>query len=469
VRQFWKTGLALLVLVGLGLYIWRFEWGQEIPSEVKETILAVDEDKAVEITIESSEADTIRLVRAEGSWRVAAPFEAPADGTAVDSLLTPLGKLEAEEVVVETADDLAQYGLDAPSRRVSVVADGEDAPLVVEFGGTAPGASAVYARTTSSPRVFTVASWIEGTFDKKPFDLRDRDILHVKRGDVRTLEIEGPEGGYSLAKTDAGDWAFTKPIETRAGRWKVDGLLGTLENLRMESVAAEPAESLRPYGLHRPKRSVHLVLSDGTTRTLEIGSLAGEEDEGKYHAREKDASLVAVIPGAIVTDLEKGMDELRANKLLEVATYDTKGFDVTTGDVTRTYEKSTVEDEDGLDKTQWRRISPDEVELETTEVVDALFDLGGVEIAKFEDHPKDLATYGLETPLLRVEVRAKTDSWVELGEKGGVYFARRNADAAVLELEAEKTAELIETLEALAEQPTEEPSQESPDEPADQP
>jgi hypothetical protein len=470
VKQFWKTGLALLVLVGLGLYIWRYEWGQEIPSdEAKETILAVDEGKAAEITIESSEADPIHLVKDEGSWRVSAPFEAPADDSAVDSILTRLEKLEAEEVVVEATDDVAQYGLEAPSRTVSVVVDGEEAPLVVEFGDTAPGGSAIYARTPSSPRIFTVASYVESSFDKKPFDLRDRDILHVKRGDVRTLEVKGPEGNYALARTDAGDWAFTKPLATRAGRWSVDGLLGTLENLRMESVAAEPAESLRRYGLDRPERSVHLVLSDGTTRTLEIGGPAGEEDDGKYHAREKGSSLVAVVPGAIVTDLEKGMDELRAKKLLEVATYDTRGFDVVSGDTTRTYEKSTVEGEDGLDKTQWRRTSPDEAELETTEVEDALFELGGVEIAEFEDGPGDPASYGLEAPLLRVEVRAKGDSWVELGEKDGVYFARRNADAAVLELEPAKAAELIETLEALANLPVEEPSEESAEEPTEEP
>jgi hypothetical protein len=470
VKQFWKTGLALLVLVGLGLYIWRFEWGQEIPSdEAKEIILAVDEEKASEITIASTGADTIRLVKDEDAWRVAAPFEAPADGTAVDSILTRLGKLEAEEVVVETTNDVAQYGLDAPSRTVSVVVEGEDAPLVVEFGGTAPGASAVYARTPSSPRIFTVASYVESSFDKKPFDLRDRDILHVERGDVRALEIKGPEGDYALTKTDTGDWAFTKPIATRAGRWKVDGLLGTLENLRMESVAAEPAESLRPFGLDRPKRSVHIVLSDGTTRTLEIGSPAGEEDEGKYHVREQSTSLVAVVPGAIVTDLEKGMGELRAKKLLEVATYDTRGFDVVTDGTTRTYEKSTTEDEDGLDKTQWKRTSPDEADLETTEVEDALFELGGVEIAKFEDEPADLAAHGLEAPLLRVEVRAKGDSWAEVGEKDGVYYARRNADAAVLELEPEKAAELVETFEALAERPAKELSEELTDEPADEP
>ncbi len=456
-KQFWKTGLALLVLVGLALYIWQYEWGQEIgPDEPKETILSVEKDRATAISIESIDAETIRLSKVDGSWQVASPFEAPADESAVGSILNSLEGLEADEVVVEEADDVAQYGLESPSRSVSVTLEGDAEPVVIEFGNTSPGGSAVYARTPSSPRIFTVASYVESSFDKKPFDLRDRDLLHAERGDVRTIEVEGPEGDYTLTRTDAGEWAFTEPVATRAGRWSVDGLLGTLENLRMESVAEEVAESLEPYGLDQPKRSVRLVLADGSTRTLEIGSPAGDEDDGKFHAREKRSSLVAIVPGAIVADLEKGMGELRAKKLLEVATYDTEGFDVVSDGTTKTYEKGTIEDEDGLDKTQWKRTSPDQAELGTTTVEDVLFKMGGVEVQEFLDQP-DLAAYGLEAPVVRVTVRAKSDSWIELGEKDGDYYARRSGDDAVLKLEPTKAAELLEALEELHAAHPEEP------------
>jgi UDP-N-acetylmuramyl pentapeptide synthase len=40
-----------------------------------------------------------------------------------------------------------------------------------------------------------------------------------------------------LAKDDTGEWAFVAPLKTRAGRWSVDGLVGTLESLRMDEVA----------------------------------------------------------------------------------------------------------------------------------------------------------------------------------------------------------------------------------------
>jgi hypothetical protein len=450
VKEFWKTGLGIVIVVALGVYIWRYEWGQEVPSgERKETIVAVDGEKAKEISLESRDGETIRLVKDEATWRVTSPFQAPADSSEVSSLLTRLSKLEADEVVVDTTEDLAQYGLEKPSRTVSVVVEGQEEPLVVQFGDTTPGGSAVYARTPSSPRVFSVASYVESSFDKKPFDLRDRDVLHVKRDDVRTLDVRGPEGRYALTRTDAGDWAFTKPLHTRAGRWAVDGLLGTLENLRMESVAAEAAQTLAPFGLDRPTRSVELVLADGTTRTLEIGSRSGEGDEGGYHVREKGSSLVAVVPGAIVTDLEKGMDGLRAKKLLEVATYDTEGFDVTAAGTTWTYTKSPKEGEKGLAETQWKRTAPTEKEFETTRIEDVLFDLGGVEVAAFLDEPDDLSTYGLEPPLVRVDVRAKGESWVEIGKKGEDYFARRDGDDAVLELDHKKAAELVDALEKL--------------------
>jgi hypothetical protein len=312
---------------------------------------------------------------------------------------------------------------------------------------------------------------VEGTFDKKPFDLRDRDLLHVKRDDVRSLEISGPEGSYALARTDAGEWAFTKPVATRAGRWSVDGLLGSVENLRMDSVAAEAATDLAAFGLEKPARTVSLVLKDGSTRTLEIGAGApdptatpspspspspakkGEKPEPpkptKYYVRQAGTGLVAVVPATLADDLAKGMGELRAKRLLEVATYETEGFEVVAGGTKKTYAKSTTKDKDGLDKTQWRRTAPDAKDLETAKVEDALFKMGGVEASEFVDQPAAPAAYGLDAPVLKVTVKAKGESWIEVGKKDGGTYARRNNDAAVLKLDPAKAEELLKAFSEL--------------------
>lgn len=465
--EFWKTGVLLLVLAGTFSYIWFVERKQEPKPEgerEKITVLAVDKAKAKEITLATAGGETLRLVKEGQAWKVVAPFAAPADTSAVESILTSLEKLEADEVVVEQASSLSEYGLDQPSRTVSAVVEG--ATLSVQFGAKSPDGASVYARTPSASRVYLVPQWVEGGFDKKPFDLRDRDLLHVKRDDVRSLEVTGPESSYALARTDAGEWAFTKPVATRAGRWSVDGLLGTIENLRMESVASDGATAAKPFGLDPPARAVTLVLKDGGTRTLEIGAGApdpaaspapspspGQKAEKpkptKYYARQKGTGLVAVVPATLADDLSKGMGELRAKRLLEVATYETEGFEVVAGGAKKAYAKSTTKDKDGFDKTQWKRTAPDAKDLETTKVEDALFKMGGVEVAEFVDQPRALAAYGLDAPVLKVTVKAKGESWIEVGKKDGVVYARRSNDAAVLKLDPTKADELLKAFAEL--------------------
>jgi len=473
--EFWKTGVLLLVLAGLGSYIWFVERKQEPKPEgerAKVTVLAVDKAKAKEISLAAAGGETIRLVKEGAGWKVTSPFTAPADTSAVESILTSLEKLEADEVVVEQAANPAEFGLDKPSRTITAVVEGAPASLSVEFGAKAPDGSSVYARAAGTPKVYLVPSWVEGSFDKKPFDLRDRDLLHVKRDDVRSIEIAGPEGGYALARTDAGEWAFTKPVATRAGRWSVDGLLGTVENLRMDSVAADAATDLKAFGLDSPARAVSLVLKDGSTRTLEIGagapdptatpspspSPAAKGDKPKppekpkptkYYARQAGTGLVAVVPATLADDLAKGMGELRAKRLLEIATYETEGFEAVAGGTKKAYAKSTTKDKDGFDKTQWKRTAPDAKDLETTKVEDALFKMGGVEVSEFVDRPADAATYGLDAPVLKVTVKAKGESWIEVAKKDGSVYARRSGDSAVLKLDPAKAEELIKAFSEL--------------------
>jgi hypothetical protein len=437
-------------------------------------VAAVDKAKATALSITAA-GQTIEVVKEAGAWKVKAPFAAPADASAVDSLLTSLEKLQADEVVADQPGDLGPFGLATPSRTVSARVEGAKDPVVVQFGAKSPDGSSLYAKTAASPRVYLVASWIDGTFDKKPFDLRDRDLLHVKRDEVRQLEVAGPEGGYSLARTDGGDWAFTKPVATRAGRWGVDGLLGTIESLRMESVAAESAteaKELARFGLDAPRRTVTLVTKDGQTRTLEIGAGIVEPSATptpspspaakgakpakpepakptKYNVRQKGSGLVAVVPATLVDDLAKGMGELRAKRLYEIATYETEGFEVVQGAGKKTYAKTTTKGKDGFDKTQWKRTAPETKDLDTAKVEDALFKMGGVEVSEFVDQPAPPATYGLDAPLLKVTVKAKGEATVEVGQKAGVYWARRSHDSAVLKLDSAKAEELVKAFAGL--------------------
>ena len=441
--------VVLAVALGLGAYLYFVESKKEVkPDEKpKEKVFTLESAKVKELDLSS--ADHIHLVKEGSAWRMTQPGPAPADATEVESVLTSLAGLELDEVVGDAVTDLAQYGLAQPRTTVSATVEGVQEPVKLMLGDKTPDGAGVYAKTGASPRVFTVAAFQEGALSKKPFDLRDRDVLHVKQDAVASMDVTGPQGSYSLA-SDGTSWKILRPIATRAGRWSVDGLVGALASLRMESVAAETAEDLKPFGLDKPARTVHLGLKDGSSRTLEIGGGAGEKT---FHAREAGSRQVVVIPGAIVDDLAKGLGELRAKRLLEVATYEVSSIEAQAGATKRTYVRSSEKDKEGIDVYKWRRTAPNEAAIDTNKVQDTLFAVGGLEVQEFVDAPGAASAYGLDAPALRVSIKyddpQKPAAWFEMGQKDGAWYGKRADDTAVLKLDPAKAAELVKSFSEL--------------------
>jgi hypothetical protein len=448
---FWKTYVMAALAAGLVAYIFLVERKRPEPTEEKpkEKVLIFDRAKVQAITLAPQGSEEIRLVKEKDGWRMKAPTDVAADTAQIDSLLSTLDSMQAEDVVAEAPGALREYGLDHPKNTVTVTLEGVKEPLAVMVGDKTPDGAALYARVPTSPRVVTIASHVEGSLEKKPFDLRDRDVLHVKRDAVRSIEITGPDGTHVLSRGEGGDWAFTQPVATQAGRWAVDALLGSLESLRMDSVADEDPKDLKAYGLDKPSRTVTLSLGDGTRKTLSIGSPTPEK---KYPVRVSDRPMVAVIPPALVDELAKGTSELRAKRLLEVATYDVSGFDVEMGGTKRTYARSTSKDKDGLEVSKWRRTAPDAKDLDTNKVQDALFAIGGADVMEFIDAPGLPAAYGLDQPAAKVTLRfdgGKPPVGFEIAEKAGASYARRSGDAAVLKVDAKKTADVVKAFKEL--------------------
>ncbi len=447
---FLKTYVLVAVAAALGAYVWFVESKKPAGDEKpKDKVLSFDKTKVKELSLTPKDGQPIKLVKQGSAWKISEPFAAPADGAEADALVSALEGLEIDKVAGDTGARLTDFGLDPAKLTIAARVDGASAPATLLLGDKTPDGAGVYAKLPSQPRVFSIASYASTTFDKKPFDLRDRDVLHVKRDAVKALSITGPDGSYALARDDKGEWAFTQPLATKAGRWSVDGLLGTLEGLRMEAVASEDGQDLKKYGLAKPARSVTMTLADGGAKSLEIG---GSPSEKKYYARASDNPLVAVVPGALVDDLAKGMKELRAKRLLDVATYDVEGFEVEAAGGRRSYTRTTTKDKDGAESYKWKRTAPDPKDLDTNAVQDALFKIGGVEVQDFVDTPAALSTYGLDAPAFKLTLRygkGKDPTWFEIGQKGGVSYARRADDASVLKLDAAKADDLLKAFKDL--------------------
>jgi hypothetical protein len=442
--------VALAILAGLGAYAYFVE-SKRTPSTkegdqktAERVFPGIARDKIKEILLAPAQGETIRLVKSNEAWTMTEPQAVAAASNEVDSLISAIETIEISNVVDESGTDLGEYGLSTPALTLGVLVEGATEPTKLAIGDDVPVQGQSFAKIVTQARVITIPSHIKSTFNKKPFDLRDRDLLHLKRDDVKTLAIDGPEGRYALERQGEDEWRFQAPLKTRAGRWSVDSLIGALEYLRMDAIAAESAQNLKPFGLDRPARSVAIGLGAGKSKKLEIGQKTKDD---KYYARDASARLIGVIPRTIVDDLAKGMGELRAKRLLEISAYDVVGFDFERDGKKRVYARSTSKDKDGVETQKWKRTAPDAKDLETNAVQDALFKIGGVDVQAFIDKPAAPAEYGLDKPALKVVLRSaapRPTVWFEIGKKGDDVFARRPDDDAILKLDKAKAQELVD-------------------------
>lgn len=412
-----------------------------------------DKLKVRSLTLKKADGSLVRAEKRGDTWMLTAPAEIAADPGEIGMLLDSLQSLETEDVIADASNDLAAYGFAPAKASISVVADGTPRPFEFELGDTVPASSSLFARIPGQRRLLTVSSMVENSLTKSAFDLRDRNLLHIRKDDILTVEVaEKGKVSFRVAHGGPGEdeWKVEFPVQTRAARWTVDSFLSLMENLKMESLVTEAATSkdLASSGLGAGARRVTLGLKGGRTASLEIG---GKGADAKYYAREASSTTIATIAQALADDLDKGLKNLRAARLLDVAAYEVNGLTVSGGGSTRVFAKSTSKGKDGMDVVLWKGTAPAK-DAPADKVSEALFAVGGIDAAEFIDAPKPLAAYGLDAPALRVALRFegdKKEDWFEVAVKGDAGFARRRDDTAVLKLDKAKTEALVRSFTVL--------------------
>src|SRR3990172_6492818 len=111
------TLLMVLVLLGLGAYVYWVELPKSREEAKKKTILELKTDDVTQVSLVYADREIV-VKRADGKWRMIKPVDAPADDTAVNNLISALAEAELKKTF-DDASDLAQYGLDQPFVKIT--------------------------------------------------------------------------------------------------------------------------------------------------------------------------------------------------------------------------------------------------------------------------------------------------------------------------------------------------------------
>ncbi len=154
------------LVVALGVYLWA---GTRTPGErdprppAGAPLLDFDPGAVTGLTVTDA-GGSVSLVRRGAGWLTSASGrQIPAD--VVDGLLATLAGLPPL-MVIASADDLDDYGLDRPRQEIVFAAVGSDDTLRLALGDYNPAGTAVYARRADDDAVFLVGAVIRWETEK---------------------------------------------------------------------------------------------------------------------------------------------------------------------------------------------------------------------------------------------------------------------------------------------------------------
>jgi hypothetical protein len=443
-----RSGKSLLVLAVLfgGLVAYLYFVDAERPltpaGETRDKVFAVEAANIQELRVTASSGDTAAVRREADGWVMTAPVEARADEAEVSGIASSLETLEIQAVVDEAPADLQPFGLHEPRVQIAFRVEGDEAERRLHLGGRTPTGGDLYARRDDEPRVFLVPAYLENSFDKKPFDLRDKTIVRFERDEVDRVEVVHGKQRVEIAKAD-NEWRVVAPVKARADFSAVEGLITRLQSAQMQSVAAEHDANLKAYGLAAPAATVTLGAGDSRT-TVQFGRTTTGEAGGEVFARDAAGTRVVTVGADLLADVTKGVGDFRRKDVFEFRPFNARRVEIVRGTETHAFEKRAGED--GADT--WRRVAPAEADVDSTAVETMIARLSNLRAQSFVP---DQAKAGLASPALvaTVQFDESRQERVRFGRAGGNVFAARDDEPGAAQLDANAFEEAVKALDEI--------------------
>jgi len=229
---------------------------------------------------------------------------------------------------------------------------------------------------------------------------------------VEKVAQEAEEGGASSTKAD--EWRIVEPLKADAEKAAINGLVSNLKGAKVEQVVKESARDLEPFGLKEPEIRVAVLMAEGEPSPAPL-LLGGKSPIGhNSYAMVEGEDKVLLLSTHLVPQFDKDLYELRHKKLFAFKKDDVERLRILRVDEP---EVEIVREGD-----KWELVSPLRARAAETEVDKVLNKLTTLKAESFNDEdPEDLAAYGLDKPVWKVEVVLKPDQTKATLLIGSIY------------------------------------------------
>jgi hypothetical protein len=428
-QKYLNTLIALVVLAatwGAFTYYDKHKGSEKPAAETSNQtkIFSLDAQHIQSITFKPRDGEAFSCRRESGKWTITDPRRLEVDQGNLSGILNSLTTATADEVVDPHPASLKEFGLDPPSFTLEITTDAKPQSFALLLGDDTPTSGGLYAQVSGNPQVFTLASYVKSSLEKKMFDLRDRRALTLETDQLQKIGVGYKGASWTLEKNPEGVWDLVLPPPVRADRFTADGLVSQLRGLTMQTIAAEDKKKNGDYGFGSPELHLQLTGSDGT-QTLTVGKK--DKDSDRYFAMNSALDPVFTLNSDFVTQFKKNQADLREKDLFSFSAFDVKRVEVDTPKGHWVFQQQA---------NQWKQTAPKSKTVNSDKMDTFLTHLRDLRADSF---PKggSLADFGLAKPGYRFSVQAgdkNTTEIVEAAKSGNHVYARRSTDPLPSEL-----------------------------------
>ena len=285
--------IAVLVLCLLcGAYVIADRWKpkeskkDETEPQAAKTVYIIEEKTENIASVDIADGDTrYTLVNGE-KVSIDGYSSAVLSQGKLDSALSAYSMISASRKIKEGDNSLADYGLDNPSRSVTVhLKDGSTKTIL--FGASAAIDNEIYVSEKESGAIYTLSSYSADSLMPSPESFRDLTVctidntsvkaFSIKKGSAEVLRIEKSEEEKDKDDPSAQiqDYNMTYPYAVKASSDKVSALLEKLGAITATDIAEENPADLSKYGLQSP---YVITVTDGEgEHVIKLGSKNGSD------------------------------------------------------------------------------------------------------------------------------------------------------------------------------------------------
>ena len=312
--------LILIVLLVLYFVIDLQQKKSDQEAETEETEesslpVSVTEDEISKVTVKNGDV-TMTYVKNDDTWTYEEDPDFPLDESAVNTKMNRLTTLTVDRVL-ESPEDLSEYGLDKPQQEVTVLkTDGTTFTLYI--GNQNSSNNDFYVKVDDGADVYTMPSSSVNAFNMQPYDVAKTDSFPtLESTNIRDIKVEKEDGTVEFSSDESGtSWSVKDQDgnEETAGATAASDLTNAVSSLTYKKFIDYKGDDLAQYGLDKPTETVTIVTEETEAETEE------ETEAETAEVAEAATETEMVSESKSTSETETGSEETTTEAVSETAT-----------------------------------------------------------------------------------------------------------------------------------------------------